>query len=152
MMSEAPAMPFNLDEHADQLIVMMRPQDFLRLAAPIAERIPSRERRGAIAAVLDAGGTLATLPELELEIHDNEGYVIHHDGRHRAIELRERGFDLMPVHLMLEGGSLETLRRIHPELHDEGEDYPGFDEDSLEERMRPVPPSVFTIPPEGSKA
>ena len=51
-----------------------------------------------------------------------------------------------------EGGSLETLRRIHPELHDEGEDYPGFDEDSLEEKMRPVLPSVFTIPPEGSKA
>ena len=150
-MPEAPAMPFSLDEHADQLIVMMRPQDFLRLAAPIAKRISSRERRDAIAAVLDAGGTLATIPELELEIHDSEGYVIHHDGRHRAIELRERGFDLMPVHLMLEGGSLDTLRHIHPELHDEGEDYPGFDEDSLEEKMRPVLPSVFIIPLEGPK-
>ena len=152
MSLKIPAMPFSFDEHADQLIVMMRPQDFLRLAAPIADRIPSRERRSAIAAVLDAGGILATLPDLEIEIHDNEGYVIHHDGRHRAIELRERGFDLMPVHLMLEGGSLEKLRRIYPELHDEDEEYPGFDEDSLEERMNPVPPSVFIIPPEEVKA
>lgn len=143
MTTDAASIPFALDEHQDQLIVMMRPHDFLRLAAPIAECIPSDERRRAIAEVLDSGGTLETLPELELDVHDNEGYVIHHDGRHRAMELQHRGFSAMPVRLILEDGSLETLTRIHPELHDEGEEYPGFDEDSLDEKTRPVSPAVF---------
>ena len=152
MTTDAASLPFDLAAASDDLVAMIRPQDFLRLAAPIAERIPSRERRDAIAEVLDAGGILSTLPELEIEMHGREGYVIHHDGRHRAIELRERGHALMPVRIMIEGGSIADLKCIHPELHEEDEEYPGFDEDSLEEKMRPVPPSVLVRPPSGEVA
>jgi len=136
-------MPFALPEDAHASIVMMHPSDFLRLAAPIAARIPSSERRKIIAGVLDAGGLLATLPELEVEIEGDDGYVRTHDGRHRALELLERGFTTMPVHLILEGGDLEDVKHLYPQMHDDDDDYPGLDEDALWEKAEPIGPDVI---------
>lgn len=145
-MADPFSMPFVLPDDAHGPVVMMHPSDFLRLAAPIAARIPSSERRKVIAGVLDAGDLLATIPELEVEIEGDDGFVRMHDGRHRALELLKRGFTTMPVHLIIEGGELDEVKRLYPQMHDDDDDYPGFDEDSLSEKAEPIGPDVILRP------
>lgn len=143
--------PFHRDAIDDTLgsavLVLMSPDDFLRLASPISSRIDSVGRSTTIRKAMDTMTPLAALPCLEFEIDETEAWVTRHDGRHRAMELRGRGFSLIPVWVECETGEtgLRGIDAIHPQPHDEDEDYPGFDEDDLDARCTPIDASEIFV-------
>lgn len=114
---------------SNNLVVMMRPRDFLYLASPIPLRVDSAGRTRAIRSALNGGSRLETVPWLNVEIIDGEAVVHAHDGRHRSMELERRGFDLIPVLIVIDDWDGETVRDflsarvIHPQPADEDEDY-----------------------------
>jgi len=127
-------------------VALMRVEDFLRLAAPVSTRIDSASRFAAIDACLAAGTPFATPLELILEFDEDDGEtrMNSHDGRHRAMRLAGR-VDLVPVHIVMEGFAgdppadvWDRLDVIHPEPHDDDDEYPGFDDDELWARQDPV--------------
>ena len=133
-----------LNDLSDQncRIALMNPRDFLRLAPPIASRIKSKKRRRAIAKALDKSLYLHSIPYLILDIMGPDAFVVSHDGRHRALELASRGINEMPVVIEFENGTpsdFDHISRIYPEPHDEDEEYPGYDEESLDDKLKPVP-------------
>lgn len=128
-------------------VALMHPLDFLRLASPVAARIDSAGRTEVVRALMDGGEAFSSVPCLEIAIDGDDAYVQAHDGRHRAMEILARGGTLIPV--LLEARSLEddvpaaredldALRLIHPQPHEEDDDYPGLDEEALEERLSPL--------------
>lgn len=128
------------DLEENDRIVLMSPVDFLRLAAPVSSRIASRERTIAIRSAMTAGIALESLPFLEIEGGDQDAWIMCHNGRHRAMELRDLGHAVIPVVMT---GTIVDLDRslgtvLHAQPHDDEDDYPGHDDESLEERMTPM--------------
>ena len=71
------------------------PNDFLRLASFLKGEPNHSARR-----VFNQGGPFCGLPFFRLQKVSSEFYrVCHHDGRHRAIVLRDNGYETMPVRL-----------------------------------------------------
>lgn len=133
---------------SNECLCLISPSDFLRLAAPIAARIPSRERTAAIREALNQNIPLDAIPALELSVDGTAASVTRHDGRHRAKELAQRGFALMPVLLTFDGcdpADLAHALKLYPEPHDEDEAYPGHDEDSLGDRLAPLDMSCIIL-------
>lgn len=127
--------------HQSEILCLMDPVAFLRLASPISARIDSRKRTQGIRRTLDRNVGLRTLPCLELQIDGVEASVTGHDGRHRAMELADRGHSLIPVLLCFEDCEAEDfghVNALHPQPHDDDEEYPGYDEDDLDDRERPM--------------
>lgn len=122
-------------------IALMRPSDFLRLAAPIAARIDTAGRAASVRRAHSRGMPFSSLPELVLDVDGGAAYVVAHDGRHRARRLLEAGAGAMPVVLSLEPADLDGFPEIgfiHPQPHDDDDDYPGWSDDDLNERQVPV--------------
>ncbi len=125
-------------------VALMRVTDFLRLCQPVAARIPSAERLAVVDGLLEAGTPFATPLELVLEVDEDQTCVMMHDGRHRARRLADL-VTYVPVHVVVDGicgphpdDVLATLGEIHPEPHDEDDDYPGWDPVELDDRLEPV--------------
>lgn len=121
-------------------IVEMSPATFLRLAPPIASRINSYLRRQEISHAIDGGTPLETLPYLNLTIYEGQAYVEEHDGRHRALEFAARGATSIPVLVEFTepNVALTPIKAIHPQAHDEDDEYPGLDEEDLDRKLRPI--------------
>lgn len=128
-------------------LALMHPRDFLRLASPVSDRIDGAGRTATVRGLLDAGTPFASWPDLILDVEGERAFVMGHDGRHRAMELLERGCHLMPVVLTVEdtgepdrdpAAAVAGLRVLHPQPHDEDDAYPGWDEEALEDRLEPV--------------
>ncbi len=118
------------DDHELVGIVLMPPRDFLKLAAPIAARIDSAGRINEIERCLDGGVPFETLPELRLSIQDEDAFIEMHDGRHRALCLRDRGVSLMPILLFDEermpgdpSFDWSEISHLYPQGGDDDEEY-----------------------------
>lgn len=132
-----------LEMEGSAQVAFMHPSVFLRLACPICDRIDSAERTEAVGRLLDDGIPFSSFPELVLDVEGDDAFVRCHDGRHRAAEILARGGNLIPVLLVPEGedgagrgpAELSRVRRFHPQPHDEGDSYPGWDDEELEDRL-----------------
>jgi len=68
--------------------------EFLKLAKKLTGRgIPTSEK------VLASGRQLDSIPQLKVESEGAISQVIGHEGRNRALSLKKRGFDTMPVEI-----------------------------------------------------
>jgi hypothetical protein len=129
-------------------ISLVDPEIFLRLASPVSERIARERRSEAVEAVLDAGTPFSSIPELLFTAYDDgTAAVFGHEGRHRAMALRDRGVREIPVLLLPEyylgdgsgfSGSLEAIEKIYPQSHDDDESY-DLDAGELNDRLDPLP-------------
>ena len=73
------------------------PNDFLRLASFL-----NREPNDAARRIFNQGVPFCSLPFFELNRISSEFYrVCKHDGRHRAMVLRDNGYETMPVRLQV---------------------------------------------------
>jgi len=79
------------------LLVELPIDDYLRLAEDVGE--PVADKLKGINDALDSGEKLSDIPYLQI---NKEGSVTAHEGRHRAIALRKRGFKTIPVVLRSE--------------------------------------------------
>ena len=75
-------------------IVMMKIDDFLKLVPPLG----SIEKKAA-GDIVKSGGKLNSLPMLEYKVDGKVGKVVAHEGRHRALALKEAGYTEMPVEI-----------------------------------------------------
>jgi hypothetical protein len=82
-----------------ETVAMVDPEEFLALAAPTE---PDADKLEAVREALDAGVLWSDIPYLVIGPADEEGVakVTGHEGRHRAMVLREEGVRWMPVRLM----------------------------------------------------
>jgi hypothetical protein len=93
-----------LEETADPLakerLVYMKLDDFLNSATKIDK--PREEKIKSIKEALDNNIPLDDVPYLIIrtDSKNKRGQVIGHEGRHRAMVLKEMGYDYMPVRLM----------------------------------------------------
>ena len=75
-------------------IVEMGIDEFLKLAKKLTGRgIPTSEK------VLASGRRLDSIPQLKVESEGAISQVMGHEGRNRALALKKRGFDTMPVEI-----------------------------------------------------
>lgn len=83
-------------------LVWMPPDQFLKLALPLEKPLTpfSESKLQKLRELLERGIGFNEIPYLSFR-HDSRGVaqVLGHEGRHRAITLRDRGVDLMPVML-----------------------------------------------------
>lgn len=84
-------------------LIEMGIDDFLRLASDFAVG-PDKESLDRIRKSLDQGEFLKEIPFLSVKPDPNgKAVVTGHEGRHRALVLKERGYTTMPVLLRSEG-------------------------------------------------
>lgn len=106
-----------------QHLIYMSPDEFLQMAERIEEAVPSKQET--VEGVLSKSSKFDSIPFLAFE-HDGKGQakVVGHEGRHRAMSLKERGVTRMPVMLHSQGkdairwseqGNLKNLDRISGE-------------------------------------
>jgi len=141
-------------------IVLMRPADFLAMAAPV----PARGLESSEDEIWEAVGagddgrkleslptlTLAFTPRRDIELGhelDLEARVIDQDGRLRASVLSDAGAELIPVALLVDpeaspapGGIDQLLQQtafIYPGQYDEDEVYDA-DPEGYERRQKPM--------------
>jgi hypothetical protein len=91
-------------------LVEMPVDDFLRLAEHLD--VPSPSKQQTVKDVLDRGDKFETLPHLGFT-HDGAGnaHVVSHEGRHRALALKELGVTHIPVNLISQsGGGGDSIR------------------------------------------
>lgn len=81
--------------HSRTKVVMMNIDDFLKLVPPL-EKIEKKTAGD----IVKSGGKLNSLPLLRYELRDgNIAKVVDHEGRHRALALKEAGYTEMPVEI-----------------------------------------------------
>jgi hypothetical protein len=76
------------------MLVEMSPDDFLGFAYPLSNQVIAESSLITIRQGLDDGNVF-DVPRLEVDI--NGVAIGEHEGRHRALVLKERGIDKMPV-------------------------------------------------------
>lgn len=76
-------------------LILMRISKFLSLAAPLNN--PEQSKLDNIKSLIDKGEKISDLPYLKTETEDGIAKVVGHEGRHRAIVLKELGYSYMPV-------------------------------------------------------
>lgn len=88
------------DPMAKERLVYMKLDDFLNSATKIDK--PREEKIKNIKEALDNNIPLDDIPYLIIrtDSKNKRGQVVGHEGRHRAMVLKERGYDYMPVRLM----------------------------------------------------
>jgi hypothetical protein len=92
-------------------VVYMHPNEFLKMAEGLHNG-PSQDKISGIHQAVSSGVRLDAIPELKFD-HDGNGTatVIGHDGRHRAIYLRDNhGVTQIPVRLVSVGGPGGAIR------------------------------------------
>jgi len=78
-------------------LFLFSPDDFLRLATFLEEEGKPAARR-----MFNRGKQFRSLPFFRLQEISSEVYAVQrHDGRHRATVLREKGYETMPVRVIL---------------------------------------------------
>lgn len=88
------------DPMAKERLVYMKLDDFLNSAKKIEN--PREEKIKSIKEALDNNIPLDDVPYLIIrtDSKNKRGQVVGHEGRHRAMVLKERGYDYMPVRIM----------------------------------------------------
>ena len=81
-------------------LVYLTPGEFLRLAEPLDT--PFAPKAEAIQRDMGLGEKFPDVPRLKM---NEEGRIVDHDGRHRAMALRDRGVDRIPVRLESSSGA-----------------------------------------------
>ena len=81
-------------------LVYLTPDEFLRLAEPLDT--PFAPKAEAIQRDMGLGEKFPDVPRLKM---NEEGRIVDHDGRHRAMALRDRGVDGIPVRLESSSGA-----------------------------------------------
>ena len=79
---------------SNMVLVFMSPEAFLRLVS--RKNFPCVGKIDHIETFRSRGEKYRTLPKLWVRA----SRVVRHNGRHRALRLREEGFDMMPVILV----------------------------------------------------
>tara|TARA_R100001079_G_scaffold25275_1_gene12628 strand:+ start:160 stop:522 length:363 start_codon:yes stop_codon:yes gene_type:complete len=88
-------------------LFLFQPNDFIRLASFLEGEPNYAARR-----MFNQGVPFCSLPFFELNRISSEFYrVCKHDGRHRAMVLRDNGYEIMPVRLQV-NESLDLSLRI----------------------------------------
>lgn len=97
----------NQNDKSREILVEMPIDDFLEAAK---KEVSESKLEGTRALV--AGGTpFNSIPQLSFKNNgDGTGRVTGHEGRHRAMALREQGETTIPVRLMSEGGTGPSIR------------------------------------------
>lgn len=110
-----------------EILVYLSPDEFLSMAKEVGRPSPSKTK--AVSDVIDAGKKFADIPFLRIK--DN-GVVTGHEGRHRALALKSRGEERMPV--LIEADGIRWSEQKDPTLFDyeevlparlQGQDKPG---------------------------
>jgi hypothetical protein len=84
--------------------------------------VPDAEKMTAIRDVLNAGNKLETLPLLYIDdVLGGTSKVTGHEGRHRALALKERGYTHMPVEVR---GDIRWDQQIDPKRFDYVKEWP----------------------------
>jgi hypothetical protein len=93
-----------------ETLVYMRPRDFLKMAERL--RFADEQKAQGVRAVLDQfGEKFNSVPILGFENEGDVARTVSHEGRHRAMELKRRGVEFMPVRLIShEGGKAPAIR------------------------------------------
>lgn len=92
-----PIKAINEDKKSRRKIVYMPIDQFLEYSTPLRGD-PVASKMKSIGDSLDAGNKIRVLPELFVKVNkDGEAEIIDHDGRHRALALKERGAKTIPV-------------------------------------------------------
>lgn len=101
-------------------LIEMRIDDFLALARPLPQPVPSKEKN--IIEVVDSGRKLDSLPFLLVDNSKGGAKVDGHEGRHRALFFKSRGYATMPVTIKMSG--LRWSSQENPKDFDYIEDWP----------------------------
>jgi hypothetical protein len=95
------------NDKSREILVDMPIDDFL--AAAKQEKSP--EKLAAVKDLLSKGIPFETVPSLQFANNgDGTAKVVGHDGRHRAMALKERGETTIPVRLTSDGGKGDAIR------------------------------------------
>ena len=81
-----------------EVFVYLTPDEFLSMAKEVGRPSPSKTK--AVNEAIDEGKKLADIPYLMIK---DDGVVIGHEGRHRALALKSRGEEKMPVLIRADG-------------------------------------------------
>ena len=79
-------------------VIEMSPDDFLRMAEQLPDG-PSAEKLAGVQKLLSDEEEFSSIPRLVFRSKDGVAQVTTHEGRHRAMALRDRGVKSMPVEL-----------------------------------------------------
>lgn len=94
-------------DRSREILVNMPINDFLKAA----KKEVSQEKLSGTRRLIENGETFDTVPSLAFVNNgDGTGKVVGHDGRHRAIALREAGEDTIPVLLSNQAGDGPSIR------------------------------------------
>lgn len=86
----------NENKDGRQRIIYIPIDEFLKLSKKLDSPDPKKIKT--INSSLDAGKKIKFIPELFIEVsEDGSSEIVDHDGRHRAIALKERGLKTIPV-------------------------------------------------------
>ena len=99
-------------------LIDMPISDFLKMAEYTAG---SPEKAATVKSVLESGKKFDDLPYLNV---DAAGKVYGHEGRHRAMELQNRGYDTMPV--QLHNSNIRWSEQTDPTRFDYRPEWPEF--------------------------
>jgi len=80
------------------VLVYLTPDEFLSMAKEVGKPSPSKAK--AVNDAIDEGKKLADIPFLRIR---DDGVVVGHEGRHRALALKSRGEEKMPVLIEADG-------------------------------------------------
>ena len=100
-------------------LIEMPIDDFLKLAEKTEEAGFKKER---LEGALTAGEKLRELPRLWVNPKEGKQVVMGHEGRHRAMALKRRGYTHMPVRF--ESGDIRWSEQADPEKFDYKEQWP----------------------------
>lgn len=104
-----------------EILTHMSPDDFLAMAERIHQPDPSKA--ATVAKVLNQGKKFDDIPHLAFD-HDGKGTasVVTHEGRHRAMALKQMGVESMPVLLHSrhngKGPAIRWDRQLEPGDYD----------------------------------
>jgi hypothetical protein len=101
------------DPKAKETIALVRPDDFLKMAAPLENPRPEKIQR--IKQAIAEGKPLDDIPYLHLKVSKDQARAttVGHEGRHRALVFKEMGIEYMPVRVVSK--DFEGVYRNRPE-------------------------------------
>lgn len=104
-------------------LIGLTPDEFLKMAEELP--VPDADKLKNLEEVLSRGDKLSSLPRLSFARKGGIAEVVGHEGRHRALKLKELGVEEMPVYLQgdirfneqadLAASNLDRIKGIWPE-------------------------------------